>query len=235
MKEITFDNTYRGPFSSVNGGYLTGILLGAAAMTEGAVRLRRPVPLGRPVYLFAEDGWAAIRHCDQVLAETIPAGNGVNETGFVPIDVALDAREAGLDLGMFADCFVCGRGQPDGLGVEPRLLDDGRFVAVWHPAGSNLIEEKQVPARYLNAVLDCPGGFAAINTAERLAVTGSMTTRIDFLPASDQRLIVVGEAGQQEGRKLHATTTIFTESKEVVATSEATWVVLEAMPIYSAA
>jgi hypothetical protein len=62
-----------------------------------------------------------------------------------------------------------------------------------------------------------------------------MTTRIDFLPASDQRLIVVGEAAPREGRRLAATTTIFTESNQVVATSEAIWVTLEAMPIYSAA
>lgn len=235
MKEIHFDNRYRGPFSSVNGGFLTGTLLDAAAMTQGTVRLRRPVPLDEPVTLFAEDGWAAIRHCDETLAETIPADVSLSQASFVTIDEALDARDAGLDLGMFADCFVCGRGQPNGLGVEPRLLDDGRFVAVWHPAGSDMIDDGPVPARLLNAVLDCPGGFASINAAQRLAVTGSMTTRVDFLPAADQRLIVVGEAGPQEGRRLYATTTIFTESDEVVATAEAIWVTLEAMPIYSAA
>lgn len=235
MKEISFDNRHRGPFSSVNGGFLTGTLLDAAAMSQGVVRLRRPVPLDEPVNLFAEDGWAAIRHCDQTLAETIPVDFGITETGFVPIEEAKGSRDAGLDLGMFADCFVCGRGQPDGLGVEPKLLDDGRFLAVWNPARSNLIEDELVPARYLSSVLDCPGGFAAMYQAQRLAVTGSMKTRIDFLPRSDQRLIVVGEAGPQVGRRLHATTTIFTESGAVVATSEAIWVTLEAMPIYSAA
>lgn len=235
MREITFEKTHRGPFSSVNGGYLTGTLLEAAALSEGSVRLHKPVPLGEPVYLFAEDGWAALRYSDQTLAETVPGTLAVPETAFVSVDAALGGRDSGFDLGMFADCFVCGRGQPEGLGIEPKLLDDGRFAAVWHPAGSDLVHDDLVPARYLHAVLDCPGGFAALNTAQKLAVTGSMTARIAFLPEADQRLIVVGESGPQEGRKLIATTTIFTETGEVVATGEAIWVTLEAMPIYSAA
>ncbi|HXV71818.1 MAG TPA: hypothetical protein VEB69_10495 [Acidimicrobiia bacterium] len=235
MREMTFEKRFQGPFGSVNGGYLAGVLGDAASSHVSSVRLRRPVPVGEPVYLFADDGWAAIRQCDQTLAETVDASEAVATTEFVPMDEALATDHPRFDLGMFADCFVCGRGGEAGLGVRPRPLADGRFVALWQPSSSGLIEGPLVPKRFLHSALDCPGGFAAIAASGHLAVTGSLTTRIDFLPETDQTLLVVAEATGREGRKLFATTTIFTESGLVAATAEAVWVTLETLSIDPAA
>ena len=235
MKTITFDKRHEGLGGAVNGGYLTGVLAEAAGTDGLTVWIRRPVPVGEPVNLFAENGWAAIRHCDRTLVETTRTSESVSETAFVPVDEAISAEPSDLGLEMFADCFVCGRGAPEGLGVEPRRLEDGRFAAVWHPATSDLIAGEVVPAEYLHAALDCPGGFAVLTAAGQPALTGSMTDRVDFFPRTDQRLIVVGEAGAADGRKLQAITTIFTESGETVATSEAIWVTLRDAAVDSAA
>ncbi|HEX6221151.1 MAG TPA: hypothetical protein VF115_08670 [Acidimicrobiia bacterium] len=219
----------------MNGGYVAGILGDAARLHTSSARLSRPVPIETPLHLVAEDGWAALRHCDQTLAETVETTDRVGSTGFVPRDEAVNAGELMIDLGVFADCFVCGRDGEDGLGIRPKPLADGRFAAVWRPGSSGLIEAPTVPIRYLHSALDCPGGFAAIAASGKLAVTGSLTSRIDFLPESDRTLIVVAEAVGAEGRTLHAVTTIFTESGEIVATAEAIWVTLGAMPIDFAA
>lgn len=235
MREITIDKKFQGPFGSANGGYVAGLLADAAGGGDSATRLHRPVPVDEPIYLFAEDGWAALRHCDQTLAETVESTEEIATTAFVPMDQAVNAHDPEIDMGIFADCFVCGRRGVHGLGINPRQLDDSRFVAVWHPASTDVIDTEEVPERFLRSALDCPGGFAVAAESRTLAVTGSIASRVYFRPSSDQHLIVVGEAGDRDGRKLRATTTIFTESDEVVATAEATWISLEAVPISSAA
>lgn len=227
MRQITIDKGHQGPFGSANGGYVAGILADAAGGPSSATRLIRPIPIGKPLVLLADDGRAAISHEDQTLAETVQAPPTLSEAEFIPMDVAVTASDPEFDMGIFADCFVCGRSGPGSLGVRPKQLDDGRFVAIWRPASSGVIVDPLVPARYLRAALDCPGGFAASAASGKLAVTGSLASRIDFLPGANQHLIVVGEAGKAEGRKLHALTTIYTESEEVVATAESVWVALE--------
>lgn len=236
MNEIRFDKSHEGLMASVNGGYLSGVL--ARARVLGGVtttRLRRPVPLGESVYLYADEASAAIRFCDRTLAELAAGPEEVAETGFVTVEEARHAVDPEVRLDMFGDCFVCGRGAPEGLGVEPKRLDDGRFAAMWLPAKSDLIEDELVPEEYLHAALDCIGGFAALTAAKQPAVTGSLTVRVDYLAPSDQLLIVVGAAGRREGRKLHATSTIYAENDEVVATAEAIWVAIDNVDVGRAA
>lgn len=236
MREIRINEQHEGLMSSANGGYLSGFLAKTIGSQQATTtNLRRPVPIGEPTYLAAEADWAAIRLCDETLAEIRPAAGPVAEAGFVTIEEALLAREPEFSLDWFANCFVCGRGAPSGLGIEPRSLDDGRFVAIWRPWESSLIASDTVPSEYLHAALDCPGGFAALTAAQQPAVTGSMTVRVDFLPPSDQTLIVVGAAGSRDGRKLEAISTIYAENDEVVATAEAVWVTIDSLPVDRAA
>jgi hypothetical protein len=230
MQTIVFDEIHRGPFDAANGGYVAGVLGDAAGGSASATRLQQPVPTGEPLDLLSDEGRVVLRHGDRALAETLRVRTPVAEAGFVPIDEATAAPAPRFDMGIFADCFVCGRQGPDGLGIRPRPLDDGRFVAVWHPAASGMIDGPKVPARYLRSALDCPGGFAAIAASRQLAVTGSLTTRIEYLPEAEQSLIVVGQPAGSEGRKLSAITTIFTESNDIVATAEAIWVALQPLP-----
>lgn len=235
MNELSFATRHQGPFGAVNGGYLAGVLGETLGDRPSSVRINEAVPTDTPLFLFADDTEAHLRHCDRTVASATLVADPVPETGFVPIGEIVAAPRPGLDMGMFADCFVCSRPGPDGLGLSVSQLDDGRFAAIWRPGASNHIGGATVPARYLRAALDCPGGFAVIHKSRKLAVTGTLTSRVDFLPPSDETLVVVGEATYVDGRKHGAVTTIFTESDDVVATATAVWVALGEIPIDSAA
>lgn len=232
MKKITIDPRHQGPFGTANGGYVAGILGDALRGAPSSVRIHRPVPVGTPVYVYRRGNTAFIRHNDQTVAMAELAEVPIPTTEFVSVAEVLAASEPDLDLGMFAECFVCGQPTPDGLGVRPKALPDGRFAAIWRPGESRLVTESKVPAIYLRAALDCPGGFAALTANQTLALTGTLTSSVEFLPDANATLIVVGEATYAEGRKLGAVSTIYTHSEEMVATASAVWIAIPgtAMP-----
>jgi acyl-coenzyme A thioesterase PaaI-like protein len=226
MKKITIDQRHQGPFGAANGGYVSGLLGDALRGAPSSVRIHQPVPVGTPVYVYRRGDTAFIRHNDQTVATAELADASIATTEFVPVGDVSAAQEPDLDLGIFADCFVCGQPTPDGLGVRPMALPDGRFAAIWRPGESRHVTGSKVPAVYLRSALDCPGGFAALTANQTLAVTGTLTSSVEFLPESDSTLIVVGEATQAEGRKLGAVSTIYTASGELVATASALWIAI---------
>lgn len=226
MKKIIIEQRHQGPFGFANGGYVAGILGDALGGAPSSVRLHRPIPVDTPIFVYRRGQTAFIRHDGQTVATAELAEGVIPTTPFVPATDVLAGSEHTLDLGLFADCFVCGRTAPEGLGVQPKALPDGRFAATWKPGESGHITGSRVPAVYLRSALDCPGGFAALTANETLALTGTLTSRIEFLPQTDTTLIVIGEATHAEGRKLGALSTIYTESGELVATASAVWVAL---------
>ena len=232
MKKITIDPRHQGPFGAANGGYVAGLLGDALRGAPNSVRIHRPVPVGTPVYVYRRGDTAFIRHSDQTVATAELTHAPIPTTELVSVAEVLTAPDPEIDLGMFSACFVCGQPTPDGLGVRAKALPDGRFAAVWRPEESRHITGPKVPAIYLRSALDCPGGFAALTANETLALTGTLTSSIEFLPDADGTLIVVGEATYAEGRKLGAVSTIYTESGELVATASAVWIAIPgtAMP-----
>jgi acyl-coenzyme A thioesterase PaaI-like protein len=229
MKKITIEQRHQGPFGSANGGYVAGLLGDALHGAPSSVRIHQPVPVDTPVYVYRRGDTAFIRHNDQTVATAELVDASIETTEYLSVADALAAPEPTLDLGMFAGCFVCGQPTPEGLGVRAKALPDGRFAAIWHPGESRHITEPKVPAVYLRSALDCPGGFAAITANQTLALTGTLTSRIEFLPDTDSMLVVVGEATHADGRKLGAVSTIYTDSGELVATASAVWIAIPAM------
>ena len=226
MREITISRRHQGPFGTANGGYVAATLADALDDGPTTVRIHKPVPVGTRLHILREDDTALIRHRHETLASAEITRADIPATWFVPTEEALGASDPQLDMGMFAACFVCGQDTPDGLGVKPKGLADGRFAAVWRPWESRHVEGPVVETTYLRSALDCPGGFAALTANQTLAVTGTLTTQVYFNPPTDLPLIVVGEATHAEGRKLGAVSTIFTESDEIVATASAVWIAL---------
>lgn len=235
MRELILDRRHQGPFGAVNGGYLAGVLGEELGDVASSVRLHEAVPTDATVEVVADGKSALLRYGHRTIATAVVVEETIPDTQFVPANRVRAASPPQFDRGVFADCFVCGRPQPEGLGVEPSQLIDGRFAALWTPAGSQHVDTPRVPARYLRAALDCPGGFAALYRSKTLAVTGTITSQINFLPTSSETLIVVGEATYENGRKLGAVTTIYTENEEIVATASAVWITLQAVSTDSAA
>jgi acyl-coenzyme A thioesterase PaaI-like protein len=100
---------------------------------------------------------------------------------------------------------------------------------LWRPAESSHVGGPLVEAIHLRSALDCPGGFAALTAHQTLAVTGTLTSRIEFLPETSSRLVVVGESTWAEGRKLGAVSTIFTDTGDLVATASAVWIAIPSL------
>lgn len=229
MRKITIDQRYQGPFGAANGGYVAGLLGDALRGAPNTVRFEKPVPVDTPIYIYRRGNSAFIRHAEETVATAELTNEAIPSTPFVAPDRVLSGSEPALDMAMFADCFVCGRGAPDGLGIEVRALPDGRFAALWRPADSSDVEGPLVEAIHLRSALDCPGGFAALTANQTLALTGTLTSRIAFLPEASERLVVVGESTWSEGRKLGAVTTIFTDTGDLVATASAVWVAIPSL------
>lgn len=221
---MTIESRHQGPFGAANGGYVAGILGDVLRGVQSSVRIHQPVPVDTPVFVYRRGQTAFIRHDGQTVATAEVVDTRIPTTGFVTVEEASGASEHDLDLSKFAGCFVCGQSAPEGLGVQAKVLPDGRFVAVWKPGESRLITGARVPAIYLRSALDCPGGFAVANANQTTAVTGTLTSSIEFLPATNATLVVVGEATHAEGRKLGAVSTIYTASGELVATASAIWI-----------
>lgn len=229
MRKITIDKIHQGPSGSANGGYVAGLLGDALRGKPSTVKIHRPVPVDTPVFVYRRGDTAFIRHAEEVVATAELTNEMIPATAFVEPDQVLAGDEPRLDMAMFAECFVCGEPAPRGLGIEVRALDDGRFAALWHPARSSHVEGPLVEARFLRSALDCPGGFAALTANQTLAVTGTLTSRVEFLPEADSPLVVVGESTWADGRKLGAVSTIFTESGDLVATATAVWISIQAL------
>jgi acyl-coenzyme A thioesterase PaaI-like protein len=228
MQEVTFERRFQGPFGSVNGGYLAGVLGEAVGPGASTTRLDSPVPLDTPLDIVEDEAGVSIRGRGQTYATATSSDADFETAQFASEAEIRAADRIPFETGIFADCFVCGLPAPTGLGVDPRPLSAGRFGAIWQPARSALVEGPVVAPRLLHAALDCPGGFAAITAAGRLALTGTITSRIEFLPPADETLLIVAQAGDVNGRKLGAVTTIFNAEGDVVASAEAIWIAMAA-------
>lgn len=229
MRKITIDSRHQGPFGAANGGYVAGLLGDVLRGAPSTVRIDKPVPVDTPVYVYRRGDSAFIRHAEETVATAELTGQAIPSTRFVTPGAVLSGSEPVLDVAMFADCFVCGRPAPEGLGVGVRALPDGRFAALWRPADSSHVDGPVVEAIHLRSALDCPGGFAALTAHQTLAVTGTLTSRIAFLPEASSQLVVVGESTWSEGRKLGAVSTIFTDTGDLVATASAVWIAIPSL------
>lgn len=229
MRKTIIDKIHQGPSGSANGGYVAGLLGDALRGKPSIVKIHRPVPVETPVFMYRRGETAFIRHAEEVVATAELTNEDIPTTAFVEPDEVLAGVEPRLDMAMFAECFVCGEPAPRGLGLEVRALADGRFATLWQPARSSHIEGPLVEARYLRSALDCPGGFAALTANQTLAVTGTLISKVEFLPEADATLVVVGESTWADGRKLGAVSTIFTEAGEPVATASAVWISIQAL------
>lgn len=226
MSVMTIDHRHQGPFGSANGGYVAGIVGDVLDGEPTSVRIHRPVPVDTRLEILRDEETATMRHDDVTVARGVKTGEEIPATRFVPMEDVAEAADPHFDMGMFAGCFVCGQDAPEGLGVKPKALPDGRFAVAWRPWESRHVKGELVETKYLRSALDCPGGFAALITNQTLAVTGTLTSAVYFNPPSDRPLVAIGEATYAEGRKLGALSTIFTETGEMVATASAVWIAI---------
>ena len=235
LEPIVIAKRYRGPESSGNGGYTSGLvaervgrLAGAGALDVGAVEvtLRVPPPLERPLRVLAAGvgeraGDAAVHVLD---GETLVAEGRAAELDLELPEPVVYAEAVRLAESTppdpehpFPGCFTCGPAG-EGLRLRTAAAGDGRVVAPWRPEARDPL--------LVWAALDCPGAFAVNpENARGLTVLGRLTARIDALPEAGDECVVVAWPLGGEGRRLFAGTAVF-RGERALARAKAVWIVV---------
>lgn len=212
-------------------GRIAGYLDGAVTVT-----LLRPPPLETPMVVEPEAADAlSVRLGDVPVARAVSARQ--SPAPQVPGTVSTAeacAAQGGAEYfrdPLYPGCFVCGPGRPAGDGlrvfagpVPGRAL----WAAPWTPDASLAHRSGRVPAEFVWAVLDCPSGIAAVETADLgpdlAVVLGRMTARVAEPPVVGERYRVIAWATGRDGRKLTAGSALLGPDDAVLATASTVWV-----------
>jgi hypothetical protein len=221
---LTVEHRFRGPTSSGNGGYVSGLVAAAVGPGRVTVTLRRAPPLGLPMDVVRTPD-AVVLAADGVTVAEAQAGGAEPEAvePVAPAEAAATAEHfAGLHLHPFPECFVCGtdRDPRDALCLRPGRLGDGRTACVWTVA-----VDLAGRAELVWAALDCPGGWTA-PIEGRPMVLGQMTARVDRAPEAGEPVVVMGKLLGQDGRKYYTATTAYGPDGDVLGLARATWILL---------
>ena len=163
-RELLIDASRAGLPELAHGGYVAGVLAAALAADSARVRLRRPVPTGRPLRIERPAEDQAELHddggllADAVAAEVLlhlpdPVGPAEAE--------AASRRFPGAVHHPFPDCLACGTRHPDGLRVLPGPVSGRAVVAAhWVPPAGLADRDGILPPELVCAALDCPALWA---------------------------------------------------------------------------
>ena len=225
---LTIARRFRGPLTSANGGYASGLLAQAAGAlglddNEGIeVTLRLPPPLERPLTVTRDGERVLLLDGDALVAEARAGDPGVSPPPPPTFAEAADAARAlaGLGAPVFDECFVCGtRPEGDGLEIHAGLVagrDDGLVATTW--------VAREVRPEVVWAVIDCPGAYSLHGDGRGDPLLARITARIDRLPNQGERCVVAAWPLDADGRKRHAATALYGEAGDVLAVSRQLWI-----------
>ena len=226
---IVIGKRFRGPPNSGNGGYVCGVLAGAAGSAL-TVRLLRPPPLDLPLEVREDPEGSQIL----LMNGEEPVASGRHGTCEITVPQppsysdALAATRAyeGFRVHAYPGCFVCGpeRARGDGMRIFASAIA-GRelYAAAWLADASLAGADGKVLPEFMWAALDCPGFFAT-GLAMRGPLLGEFTARIDRRVHVNEACVVIGWATGHEGRKHYSGTAVFDEDGELCARAAATWI-----------
>jgi hypothetical protein len=210
---VVIAHRFRGPDTSGNGGYSSGLFAGG---NEAEVTLRLPPPLETSLERDADGRvWAG----DELVAEVRPGRVELEPPPPVAWEDAAAAAAPDLDS-PFPNCFVCGHARgDDGLHIHAGPVG-GRDVY----AAPYIVSADAVGPEFVWAALDCPGAYATGAVGRGVVVLGRLVARVDRVPQAGERCVVVGWPLGSEGRKHGAGTAVFTDSGELLGLGQALWI-----------
>jgi hypothetical protein len=238
-KIIRIASRFNGPVASGNGGYSAG--LAARFVREGAVEatLRAAIPLNQTLRAHETTQGLDITTDDAVERILVMSLKPVElDTPDVKSPSLAAAEVAAATFRGAADhvlptCFVCGpaRAEGDGLRIFPDWLKDPAGVdnpnmfpvvaAPWRPTPDLIGANDRIAPEFLWAALDCPGAFAV---DKEPILLGRMSARIVERPRAERPIIAVAWSKGQERRKHFAGTALFSDTGDLLAFSEQTWI-----------
>ena len=229
---------FRGPPSSGNGGYVSGLfseLVDPTGQSITEVTLRAPIPLDKAMTSQIGEGVATVHDGETLIAEVRPTNM---EFDSLPppdwqdvVDAAGDAYSLKQGLqdfmpgipGYHPVCFCCGAGNDRGLKVYVAPVGD-QVAAIWQTDSDWADQNGLVPLTYLWTAMDCPGQFAFIHQGIRTGLLGRMTARILKVPIAGSRLLVSAWTIRVEGKKHFAGSAIYDEAGVLCAEAVTLWI-----------
>jgi hypothetical protein len=227
---VLIPRRFNGPRASANGGYTCG-LIARYVGGPAAVSLRSPPPLDTALELRrGPDGEVVLRHRDLVVAEGGPAGPLDLEPPVRP--TVAQARESLrrhpwlTGRHPFSDCYVCGAGRHDGLGMHFGDLrgHDGVTAAL-------LVADETVPhdARGLApeiawGALDCPSYVPALWEADFPSLLARMHAEVLEPVPLGEPVVATGWLLGAEGRKTHTASALLSADGRLLARARCLWV-----------
>jgi hypothetical protein len=223
---------FNGPPASANGGYACGLVARHIGRGPAEVSLRSPPPLDTALELQrGADGEVSLFHRDVLVAEGRPAGSPDVEPPVRP--TVADAREAlrchpwlGTPGHPFRDCYVCGAGRYDGLGMHFGELRG-------HPGvtAALLVADATVPHDAAGlvpelawAALDCPSYVPALWDADVPSLLARMQAELlEPIPIGEP-IVATGWLLEAEGRKHHTASALLAADGRLLAGARHLWV-----------
>jgi hypothetical protein len=237
-RTIVIERRFHGPPDSGHGGYTCGLL---AREIRGAaeVSLPSPPPLDHPLALERDDGERVLLYDGEtIVAEARPATLELEPPEHVELADAVAAASGyiGFTHHPFPTCFGCGphRAEGDGLRLFPGPVAGRDVVAcVWRPDATLADEAGNVRPEFVWAALDCPTAFACDLDGKPM-VLARLTGQIHRALRPSAQVVITAWRIAAEGRKHYSACAISTPNGEMLAASQALWVVLEGNTAFGA-
>lgn len=224
---VTVKGRFCGAPNIASGGYVAG-LLGRRIDGPARVSLDLPIPVDQALGIERlPDGAVVLTGGAAILAHAMPATLQLEPP--VPVSYAeaewASERYLGFTEHAFPGCFVCGpaRDWGDGLAIYPGPIPGRHLVAApWAPDPTLFDKRGTVRPEIVWAALDCPTGFALLETFGRRTVVLRQLTVSLLRPLHvGGRWIVMGWPFAAEGRNLLGASAIFSETGELHALASA--------------
>ncbi|MDP3739020.1 MAG: hypothetical protein Q8R02_16620 [Hyphomonadaceae bacterium] len=239
---IRIGSRFNGPVASGNGGYSAGLAVRYLGSDAAEATLRAAIPLNQTLRAHATDEGLDIMTDD--------AATRVLVMSLKPVSLDTpDVKSPGLEAAKLAastfrgaqdhvlpTCFVCGpaRAVGDGLRIFPDWTKDPAGVdnpnmfpivaAPWIPTPDLIGANDRIAPEFLWAALDCPGAFAV---DKEPILLGRLSARIIERPRASRPIVAVAWSNGHERRKHFAGTALFSDTGDLLAFSEQTWILID--------
>jgi hypothetical protein len=227
---VLIPRRFNGPPASANGGYTSG-LLARYIRGPAEVSLRAPPPLDTALQLErTDDGSVLLRHRELLVAEAKPAASPDVEPPVRP--TVAEAREAlrrhpwRSARHPFSDCYVCGVGRVDGLGLHfGDLPGEPSMTAALLVADATIPhDERGMLPEMVWAALDCPSYVPALWSADVPSLLAWMQAELHEPIPLGEPIVACGWPLEAEGRKQHTASALLSADGRILARARHLWV-----------
>ena len=227
---VLIPRRFNGPPASANGGYASGLVaryIGGPA----EVSLRSPPPLDTALELRrTEDGHVLLCHRDVLVAEGAPAGTPDVEPPLRP--TVAEAREAlrrhpwRSARHPFSDCYVCGIGRHDGLGLHfGDLPRDPTMTAALLVADATIPhDDRGILPEIAWGALDCPSYVPALWSTDRPSLLAFMHAELHEPIPLGEPIVACGWPLESDGRKQYTASALLSADGRILGRARHLWV-----------